>query len=131
MTALPLWAEYLTALLLLMGSLLALCGALGLLRLKDFFQRMHAPALASTLGAWCVAAASVVYFSVLSGAPALHVWLIPVMLAVTMPITTLLLARAALFRRRAAGEELPAELSAHIAVNQAGIDKDAAQRNNG
>lgn len=131
MNTLPLWVEYLAAILLLLGSLLALCGAVGLLRLKDFFQRMHAPALASTLGAWCVAAASLVYFSALSGAPALYVWLIPVLLAITMPVTTLLLARAALFRRRAAGEELPAELSAHIAINQAGLDSYNAQCNDG
>lgn len=130
MSALPPWVEYLTAALLLAGSLLALCGAIGLLRLKDFFQRMHAPALASTLGTWCVAGAWLVYFSALSGTPALHVWLIPILLAITVPVTTLLLARAALFRRRAAGEELPAELSAQIALNQAG-EKQVNQRTDG
>ncbi|WP_205903114.1 monovalent cation/H(+) antiporter subunit G, partial [Pseudomonas viridiflava] len=51
----PFWAEVLTAVLLIASSLFTLTGALGLLRLKDFFQRMHPPALASTLGAWCVA----------------------------------------------------------------------------
>ena len=54
---LPLWVEILVAILLLLSSLFALIGAIGLLRMKDFFQRMHPPALASTLGAWCVALA--------------------------------------------------------------------------
>ncbi|MCR8720148.1 Na+/H+ antiporter subunit G [Pseudomonas syringae] len=107
----PFWAEILTASLLIASSLFALTGALGLLRLKDFFQRMHPPALASTLGAWCVALASIVYFSALKSEPVIHAWLIPVLLAITVPVTTLLLARTALFRKRMAGDDVPAEVS--------------------
>jgi multicomponent K+:H+ antiporter subunit G len=108
---LPLWAELLTAALILGSSLFALTGALGLLRMQDFFQRMHPPALASTLGAWCVALASIVYFSMLKEGPVLHAWLIPILLAITMPVTTLLLARTALFRKRMAGDPVPPEVS--------------------
>jgi multicomponent K+:H+ antiporter subunit G len=110
---LPLWAEAATAVLLVLSSVFALTGAIGLVRLKDFFQRMHPPALASTLGAWCVALASIIYFSALKQAPILHAWLIPVLLAITVPVTTLLLARTALFRKRMAGENVPAEVSSH------------------
>lgn len=110
---LPLWAEAATAALLVLSSIFALTGAIGLVRLKDFFQRMHPPALASTLGAWCVALASIIYFSALKQAPILHAWLIPVLLAITVPVTTLLLARTALFRKRMAGENVPAEVSSH------------------
>ncbi|WPP01792.1 Na+/H+ antiporter subunit G [Pseudomonas sp. HR96] len=111
MIALPPWAEWATAGLLVFASVLALIGALGLLRLKDFFQRMHPPALASTLGSWCVALASILYFSALAEAPVVHAWLIPILLAITMPVTTLLLARAALFRKRMAGDGVPGEIS--------------------
>ncbi|WP_046270632.1 Na+/H+ antiporter subunit G [Pseudomonas syringae] len=107
----PFWVEILTAGLLIASSLFALTGALGLLRLKDFFQRMHPPALASTLGAWCVALASIIYFSALKAEPVIHAWLIPVLLAITVPVTTLLLARTALFRKRMAGDDVPAEVS--------------------
>ncbi|WP_122433669.1 Na+/H+ antiporter subunit G [Pseudomonas viridiflava] len=107
----PFWAEVLTAVLLIASSLFTLTGALGLLRLKDFFQRMHPPALASTLGAWCVALASIIYFSALKSEPIIHAWLIPVLLAITVPVTTLLLARTALFRKRMAGDDVPAEVS--------------------
>jgi multicomponent K+:H+ antiporter subunit G len=41
----------------------------------------------------------------------LHAWLIPVLLSITVPVTTLLLARAALFRKRMSGEDVPAEVS--------------------
>ena len=108
---LPFWVEVLTAVLLVLSSLFALIGAVGLLAMKDFFQRMHPPALASTLGAWCVALASIVYFSAMKEAPVLHAWLIPILLAITVPVTTLLLARAALFRKRMAGDDVPAEVS--------------------
>ncbi|VVN64909.1 Na+/H+ antiporter subunit G [Pseudomonas fluorescens] len=108
---LSLWVEIPVAILLVLGSLFALTGAIGLLRMKDYFQRMHPPALASTLGAWCAALASIIYFSALKSAPVLHAWLIPVLLAITVPVTTLLLARAALFRKRMAGDDVPAEVS--------------------
>ena len=108
---LPLWVEILVAILLVLSSLFALIGAIGLLRMKDFFQRMHPPALASTLGAWCVALASIIYFSTLKSGPVLHGWLIPILLSITVPVTTLLLARTALFRKRMAGENVPAEVS--------------------
>lgn len=108
---LPFWVELLVAILLLLSSLFALSGALGLIRLKDFFQRMHPPALASTLGTWCVALASILYFSTLKQTPVLHAWLIPILMAITVPVTTLLLARAALFRKRMAGDKVPGEIS--------------------
>src|SRR6478672_7431982 len=91
--------EATVAALLLTSGALSLIAALGLLRLPDFFQRMHAPALASTLGTWCVALASIVNFSV--GATIdLRGTVVIILLAVTAPITTTLLARATVFRQR-------------------------------
>ena len=98
------------AVLLLASGGLAVTAALGLWRLPDFFLRMHAPALVSTLGAWLVTLASIVHFSVHEQRLSLHVWLIIVLLSITAPVTTLVLARAALFRRRRAGDALPPPL---------------------
>ena len=109
---LPAVAEIVVALLLLASGLVVLVAALGLRRLPDFFLRMHAPALASTLAAWIVTLASIVHFSTRGGGLALHVWLIIIVLSITAPVTTLVLARAALFRRRQAGDELPPPLKA-------------------
>ena len=50
--------EAVVASLLVASGLLTVVGALGLLRLRDFFQRMHPPALANTLAAWCAALAT-------------------------------------------------------------------------
>ena len=106
----PSWVEGAVALLLLASGLLALTGAVGLLRLRDFFQRMHPPALANTLAAWCAALASVVYFSVLESRPVLYPLVINILLAITAPVTTVLLARAALLRKRQAGAAVPPPL---------------------
>lgn len=105
-------AELVVAALLLASGFVVLVAALGLRRLPDFFSRMHAPALASTLAAWIVTLASIVHFSTRGGGLALHVWLIIIVLSITAPVTTVVLARAALFRRRQAGDALPPPLSA-------------------
>lgn len=98
------------ALLLVASGVLALVGALGLVRLPDFFTRMHAPALAYTLGCWLVTLATVVHFSARESGLSLQAWLVAILLSITAPITTVLLARAALFRRRQAGEPAPPPL---------------------
>ena len=58
----------LTALLVLVGAALTLVGAFGLLRLKTFYERVHAPTLGTTLGTGCVLIASIVLFSALESA---------------------------------------------------------------
>ena len=107
----PYWVELLVSLLLVASGVMALTGAVGLTRLKSFFQRMHPPALGATMATWCACGASLLYFSVLQDGPVIHAWLIVILLSITVPITTLLLARAALFRKRAAGEDVPPPLS--------------------
>lgn len=92
--------EIIVAVLLVFSGVVVLAAALGLWRLPDFFLRMHAPALASTLGAWVVTLASIIFFSVRKGGLDLHVWLIIVVLSITAPVTTMVLARAGVFRGR-------------------------------
>jgi multicomponent K+:H+ antiporter subunit G len=98
------WVELVVAVLLVLSGVFVVISASGFLALRDFFLRMHPPALAYTFGSWCVALAGCIYFSALESRLVLHPWLIVVVLSITVPVTTLLLARLALFRRRAAGE---------------------------
>jgi len=102
---LPPWAALLTAILLLVGAAFALTGSVGLLRLKSFYERVHAPTLVTTLGTGCILAASLIYFSVLRSRPVLHEILIAVFTLMTTPITFMVLVRAALFRDRSENVE--------------------------
>jgi multicomponent K+:H+ antiporter subunit G len=95
---LPPWAALLTAVFLLTGAAVALIGSLGLLRLSTFYERVHAPTLGTTLGTAFIAAASMVYFSVLQTRPVMHEVLIVVLGAVTTPIALTVLVGAARFR---------------------------------
>ena len=97
---LPAWAALLTALLLLLGAGLAFTGSLGLLRLKTFYDRVHAPTLGTTLGTGSILIASMLFFSVLETRFVIHEILIAVFVTVTTPITLVLLVRAAIFRDR-------------------------------
>ena len=97
---LPLWAALLASFLVLLGAGLTLVGAIGLVRLKTFYDRLHAPSLGATWGAGGILLASILFFSVLQSRPVLHEVLIAVFLTVTTPVTLMLLGRAALYRDR-------------------------------
>ena len=58
-------AAILAAMLLIVGAAITLIGSLGLLRLQNFYERVHAPTLGTTLGTVCIALASMIYFSAL------------------------------------------------------------------
>ncbi|MGG5808273.1 monovalent cation/H(+) antiporter subunit G [Falsiroseomonas sp. CW058] len=100
---LPAWAALPVAALLLAGAGLALVGSVGLLRLRSFHERMHAPTLGTTLGIGAVLLASMLFFSVQQSRFVLHEILIAAFMVVTTPVTLMLLARAALYRDRQEG----------------------------
>lgn len=110
--AIPSWAEAIVAALLVLSGVFVMISAFGFVRLSDFFLRMHPPALAYTCGSWSVTLAAILYFSMQQGRPMLHPLIIIVLLSISVPVTTLLLARVALFRRRTAGDaDTPTPLS--------------------
>ncbi|SMQ96939.1 Na+/H+ antiporter subunit G [Xanthomonas fragariae] len=88
--------EYLLSALLLVGTFFILIGAFGLVKLSDFFKRLHAPTNASTLGVGCVLLASVGYHLFLGVDPQPRELLITVFLFITAPISAHLMAKAAL-----------------------------------
>jgi multicomponent K+:H+ antiporter subunit G len=99
----PAWIDAVTAVLAVLGGFAALIGSIGVLRLGSFFQRIHAPTLGATLGTWCLALATVAQVSFARGELFAHATLIAVFIALTAPITTIFLMRAAIFRERLRG----------------------------
>jgi multicomponent K+:H+ antiporter subunit G len=86
------------ATLVLLGALVALVGSWGLLRLGDFYDRVHPPTMGTTMGLALVLAGSMVLFTATEGRPVLHEIVIAVFMIVTTPVTFMLLVRAARHR---------------------------------
>jgi multicomponent K+:H+ antiporter subunit G len=105
--ALPLWAEVLTAVFAVVGAAFAAIGSFGLVRIPTFFRRIHTPTLGATLGVWCMTLATITYFSVQGRSLFLHAALIALFVALTAPVTTIFLMRAALFRERQKQSDVP------------------------
>lgn len=104
LSALPTWTIALLVPLLVIGSSIVLIGALGLLRLPDFYQRIHGPAISITLGAGCIVLASIICFSVLQTRWVLHELLISCFILMSAPVVSMLLMRAAVYRDLRAGK---------------------------
>ena len=108
---LALWAEITIAALVLLGAAIALVGSLGLLRLGTYFERVHAPSIIATMGCWCIMHGTLLYFSLQGHGIAAHPLLIALFVAITVPVTNIFLMRAALFRARRAGQNVPPHVS--------------------
>ena len=103
----PSLATIFAAALLIAGAAVTLIGSFGLLRFRNFYQRVHAPTLGTTLGTIFIATASMIYFSALGTRPVLHELLVIFFVVTTTPITLMILIRAALFRDQAENERGP------------------------
>lgn len=95
---LPLWLGIPVILLLLAGSIVTLIGALGLLRLPSFYQRIHGPSITITFGTGCFLLASMLYFTGLEQRPIVHELLITAFVLLTAPVSAMLIMRAAVYR---------------------------------
>jgi multicomponent K+:H+ antiporter subunit G len=102
---LPVWSALPAALFAIFGGTFALLGAIGLLRMRSFYARMHPPTMGTTLGTGCVLIASILVSSAILQRPVTHEILITLFVAVTSPISAMILMRAAIRRARPYGQE--------------------------
>ncbi len=105
LTDLPLWAAIPVCILLLAGSIITLVGSIGLLRLKSFYSRLHAPTLGTSAGVVLISLASMICFAVLQNRWIFHEVLIIVFMILTTPVTLMLLGQSALYRDRIEGTD--------------------------
>ncbi|MTZ15692.1 Na+/H+ antiporter subunit G [Stutzerimonas degradans] len=92
----PFWIELLVTVCLIVGSLFALVGAIGLYRLPDFYTRLHGPTKATTLGVGGIVIASMIFFGSRTEGLSLHELLITLFLFLTAPVSAHMLAKAAM-----------------------------------
>ena len=91
--------EWIVAGLVVAGAGFSLIGSLGLLRMPDFFTRLHGPSKATTIGMGSILLASALYMSVRGPGLSLHEFMISLFIAITTPVGSHLLAKAARHRR--------------------------------
>ncbi|GHC60124.1 monovalent cation/H(+) antiporter subunit G [Neogemmobacter tilapiae] len=101
---LPVWLMLPVGLLLVLGSTLTLLGAFGLLNLRSFYDRIHAPTLGTSWGTAAILLASILSYSWLQDRLILHELVAGIFVMLTTPVTLMLLGQAALHRDRAEGD---------------------------
>jgi multicomponent K+:H+ antiporter subunit G len=100
----PLWLAWVIVVLAGAGAALSLTGAVGLIRLKSFYDRVHAPTLGATLGTVLIVFSSIAFAYAAEGRLVLRDLLIILFITITTPVTLVLLARAAVYRDRVEGQ---------------------------
>jgi len=99
--------DIVVSVLLLVGSVFILVGAIGLIRLPDFFMRLHGPTKATTLGVGGMLLAAIVH--AIDYDFSLREILISLFLFVTAPVSAYLLGQAGLQRRVPSRAPVPEE----------------------
>ncbi|PZO61982.1 MAG: Na+/H+ antiporter subunit G [Pseudoxanthomonas suwonensis] len=89
--------------LLAISSLFILVGAFALIKLPTFFQRIHGPTKASTLGVGGILITSILYHAMVGNSFHPRELLITLFLFMTAPISAYMMARAAFSRIQRAG----------------------------
>lgn len=89
--------------LLAISSLFILVGAFALIKLPTFFQRIHGPTKASTLGVGGILITSILYHAMVGNSFHPRELLITLFLFMTAPISAYMMARAAFSRMQRAG----------------------------
>ncbi len=87
--------EWIVSGALLIGAFFVLVGSIGLLRLPDFYSRLHAPTKATTLGVGSMLFASVVHLAARNEG-SLHEVLVMLFLFISAPVSAYMLVKAAL-----------------------------------
>ena len=89
-------ADGLILFLIAVGCFFTLLGAFSLIKLTTFFQRIHGPTKASTLGVGCILFASIGYHAMVGNGLHPRELLITVFLFLTAPVSAHMMAKAAL-----------------------------------
>lgn len=88
--------ELILTILLVIGGIFVLVGSIGLIRLKDFYSRLHAPTKATTVGLGSLLFGSIFYQYFAHGRLSVSELLITLFLVITAPVVAHMLAKVAM-----------------------------------
>jgi multicomponent K+:H+ antiporter subunit G len=88
--------EWVIGSLLIAGALFVLLGSVALVKLPDFYTRLHGPTKATTLGLGSLVLASVLFFNIEQQTLSLQQLLIALFLFISAPVTAHMLIKVAM-----------------------------------
>ncbi len=91
--------EFFVSVLLIAGAVFVLLGSFALVKLPDFYTRLHGPTKATTLGLGSLVLASVIYFTLSLEQSNVQPLLIAVFLFISAPISAHMLIKVALHQK--------------------------------
>lgn len=91
--------EWIISILLLIGGSFVLVGSIGLVKMPDFFMRLHGPTKATTLGMASLLTAAMVFFSTTQAGVSVKEILISIFLLLTAPISGYMLIKSAIHHK--------------------------------
>jgi len=91
--------EWIISILLLMGGFFVLVGSIGLVKMPDFFMRLHGPTKATTLGMAALLTAAMIFFSTTQESLTLKEILISLFLLITAPISGYMMIKSAIHHK--------------------------------
>ncbi|GAA6173001.1 Na+/H+ antiporter subunit G [Colwellia sp. KU-HH00111] len=91
--------EWIISILLLIGGFFVLVGSIGLVKMPDFFMRLHGPTKATTLGMASLLTASMIFFSSTQAGWSAKEVLISLFLILTAPISGYMMIKSAIHHK--------------------------------
>ncbi|MBU2872349.1 Na+/H+ antiporter subunit G [Colwellia sp. E2M01] len=92
-------SEWIISILLLIGGAFVLIGSIGLVKMPDFFMRLHGPTKATTLGMASLLIAAMVFFSTTQDSLSVKEILISIFLLLTAPISGYIMIKSAIHHK--------------------------------
>jgi multicomponent K+:H+ antiporter subunit G len=91
--------EWIISILLLIGGCFVLVGSIGLMKMPDFFMRLHGPTKATTLGMASLLTAAIIFFSHGDTGLSVKEILISLFLLLTAPISAYMMIKSAIHHK--------------------------------
>jgi len=91
--------EWIISILLLIGGTFVLVGSIGLVKMPDFFMRLHGPTKATTLGMASLLVAAMIFFSTTQEGFSVNEILITLFLLITAPVSGYMMIKSAIHHK--------------------------------
>lgn len=91
--------EWIISIFLLLGGFFILVGSIGLVKMPDFFMRLHGPTKATTLGMASLLIGAMIYFSSTQTGISAKEILISLFLLLTAPISAYMMIKSAIHHK--------------------------------